>query len=211
MTERANLADRVVVYRGDCREVVQSLAHAGPVIMDPPYLDGDQSDVLDILDAACRVVVTPGKLEAFNWIIRKRPTWEYAWQTASKTLGGAACFHMGFEPVLSYGYPVKPPGIDIFNFPIQSGRDKPDHPWPKPVQLMAHLVEHWSNPVETVLDPFMGSGTTGVAAVQIGRGFIGIEIETKYFDLACCRILEALKQQDLFIEKPKRVKQPQLI
>ena len=56
---------------------------------------------------------------------------------------------------------------------------------------------------ETILDPFMGSGTTGVAAVKLGRKFIGIEIEPKYFDIACRRISEALKQPDMFIEKPK--------
>jgi DNA modification methylase len=60
---------------------------------------------------------------------------------------------------------------------------------------------------ETILDPFMGSGTTGVAAVKLGRRFIGIEIEPKYFEIACRRISEALKQPDLFIEKPKPVKQ----
>jgi DNA modification methylase len=52
----------------------------------------------------------------------------------------------------------------------------------------------------------MGSGTTGVAAVKLGRKFIGIEIEPKYFDIACRRISEATKQTDLFIEKPKPVR-----
>jgi DNA modification methylase len=55
----------------------------------------------------------------------------------------------------------------------------------------------------TILDPFMGSGTTGVAAVKLGRKFIGIEIEPNYFEIACRRIKEALKQPDLFIEVPK--------
>ena len=62
-------------------------------------------------------------------------------------------------------------------------------------------------PGETILDPFMGSGTTGVAAVKLGRKFIGIEIEPKYFDIACKRISDALKQPDMFIERPKPVKQ----
>jgi DNA modification methylase len=53
----------------------------------------------------------------------------------------------------------------------------------------------------------MGSGTTGVAAVKLGRKFIGIEIEPKYFDTACRRISEALKQPDLFIEQPKPTEQ----
>ena len=60
---------------------------------------------------------------------------------------------------------------------------------------------------QTILDPFMGSGTTGVAAVKIGRKFIGIEIEPKYFDIACRRISEALKQPDFFIECPSPAKQ----
>ena len=64
---------------------------------------------------------------------------------------------------------------------------------------------------KTILDPFMGSGTTGVAAVKLGRKFIGIEIEPKYFDIACRRISEALKQGDLFIDMPaQRTKDQQL-
>jgi site-specific DNA-methyltransferase (adenine-specific)/modification methylase len=54
----------------------------------------------------------------------------------------------------------------------------------------------------TILDPFMGSGTTGVAAVKLGRKFIGIEIEPKYFDIACRRIEEGSRQPDLFIARP---------
>ena len=53
----------------------------------------------------------------------------------------------------------------------------------------------------------MGSGTTGVAAVALGRKFTGIEIQQEYFDIACRRISEALKQPDMFIEKPKPAKQ----
>ena len=56
---------------------------------------------------------------------------------------------------------------------------------------------------ETILDPFMGSGTTGVAAVQLGRKFIGIEIERKYFDIACERIDNAQRQNKLFSEKTR--------
>ena len=57
---------------------------------------------------------------------------------------------------------------------------------------MRHYVENGSDPGDTVLDPFMGSGTTGVAAVRLGRKFIGIETERKYFDIACKRISKEL-------------------
>lgn len=81
------------------------------------------------------------------------------------------------------------------------------HPTPKPVDLMAEWIEDFTDKGETVLDPFCGSGTTGVAAAELGRKFIGIERVPAYFDIACRRISEALRQPDLFIEKPKPAKQ----
>ena len=68
---------------------------------------------------------------------------------------------------------------------------------------MRWLTNLASVPGETILDPFMGSGTTGVAAVQMGRKFIGIEREPKYFDIACKRIEQAQKQVDMFVEPAK--------
>jgi DNA modification methylase len=62
-----------------------------------------------------------------------------------------------------------------------------------------------------ILDPFMGSGTTGVAAVSLGRKFTGIEIDDTYFDIACRRIEAALKQPDFFVEAPKPVRQEVLL
>jgi len=75
-----------------------------------------------------------------------------------------------------------------------------DHETEKPVPLMAHYIKNSSRPGQIVLDPFMGSGTTGVAAVQLGRAFIGIEQDPKYFAIACERLEQAQRQRDLFIE-----------
>lgn len=75
------------------------------------------------------------------------------------------------------------------------------HPTEKPRRLMAELIRDFTNAGETILDPFMGSGTTGVAAIQLGRKFIGIEREARYFDIAVKRITDATRQGDLFIEK----------
>lgn len=77
------------------------------------------------------------------------------------------------------------------------------HPTVKPLPLMRKYVGICSHADQTILDPFMGSGTTGVAAVQMGRDFIGIEREPKYFDIACRRIEQAQRQGDLFIEGAK--------
>ena len=74
------------------------------------------------------------------------------------------------------------------------------HPTEKPVTLMQSFVG-WTAGV--VADPFMGSGTTGVACVKIGRKFIGIELDPDYFDIACKRVGEEYAQPDMFIE-PKQ-------
>lgn len=80
------------------------------------------------------------------------------------------------------------------------GETRGDHPTQKPIGVMKWAIGHLPENGDTILDPFMGSGTTGVAAVQMGRDFIGIEREPKYFDIACRRIEQAQRQGDLFIE-----------
>jgi site-specific DNA-methyltransferase (adenine-specific) len=84
------------------------------------------------------------------------------------------------------------------------------HPTQKPVPLMRWCVEQFPG-AHTILDPFMGSGTTGVACAKLGRKFIGIEIEPRYFDIACKRIEEAYKQPDMFIEPPAKPKQEAML
>jgi|TARA_Y100000310_G_scaffold324032_1_gene385348 site-specific DNA-methyltransferase (adenine-specific) len=78
------------------------------------------------------------------------------------------------------------------------------HPNEKPLAMVEHFIELHTIGGQTVCDPFMGSGTTGVACARIGRKFIGIEIEPKYFDIACERIQKAYDQPDLFIEPPEK-------
>jgi site-specific DNA-methyltransferase (adenine-specific) len=84
------------------------------------------------------------------------------------------------------------------------------HPCAKPLQTMLWLVERSSLPGQTALDPFMGSGTTGVACLQLGRSFIGIEIDHQYYRVAVQRISEALQQLPLFPLQTPAVQQPLL-
>jgi hypothetical protein len=88
---------------------------------------------------------------------------------------------------------------------------KQDHPMPRCLAHVRWLVKWHTEDTDTVLDPFMGSGTTGVACVKLGRRFIGIEIEPKYFDIACRRIEAATRQPDLFIEQPRKPEQLNLL
>lgn len=77
------------------------------------------------------------------------------------------------------------------------GDDRPDHPCPKPLELMEKLVRDFTDPGETILDPFAGSGTTGVAAIRLGRNFIGWEKDPKYHAIALKRLRAAREQLEL--------------
>lgn len=90
----------------------------------------------------------------------------------------------------------------VFTHSCQPPDRHGEHPTEKPVSLMRELVSLFSNPGETILDPFAGSGTTGVACASLGRRFIGIEVNQRYFDIACERIERAYAQPDFFVEPP---------
>ena len=73
---------------------------------------------------------------------------------------------------------------------------------------MAEIVSLFTQPGDTVLDPFMGSGSTGIACLKTGRKFIGIELDNRYFDRACTRIEQFTRQPDMFLKPPLRYIQP---
>ena len=223
------LADGVELYLGDCREILPTLGRVDAVVTDPPYgvdfkgkttkhtrashdysggyVGGDTDigpEVVAIaLEFADRGVVFPGS----------RLMWEYPKPYEIGAVycpSGAGLGRWGFttqHPMLFYGMGLPhtrqgPSGFESFDL-----AEKSDHPCPKPVRWMEWAIAKCSLKTQTILDPFMGSGTTGVAAVKLGRKFIGIEIEPKYFDIACKRIQAALDAPDLFIEPPKPAKQ----
>lgn len=78
-----------------------------------------------------------------------------------------------------------------------------EHPTTKPLKVVHSLVSLFSEARQTILDPFMGSGTTGVACVRLGRKFIGIEREPKYFEIAKRRIREELERFPLLEKQPE--------
>lgn len=82
-----------------------------------------------------------------------------------------------------------------------------EHQTQKPVSLLSQLIEVVSAPRGVVLDPFMGSGSTGVACVETGRAFVGVERDENHFDIACRRIEQAYKQRPLFDAEPVRMPQ----
>jgi site-specific DNA-methyltransferase (adenine-specific) len=147
--------------------------------------------------AGC-VVVTPGTRCCFLY---PPPDDMGCFYSASGTGMGRWGFTC-MQPIFYYGKdPYQREGLGCR--PNSCGQTYPNdansqaHPCAKPLPMMLWLVNRASLPREIVLDPFMGSGTTGVACVQLGRSFMGIELERQYFDGACTRIAEAQRQLPL--------------
>lgn len=212
------------LYCGDCLEILPTLGKVDAVVTDPPYGIGfkyaSYDDTLDrwyyLMDrvvplcrAAAQFVIMPSCAikRLPYWYERHRPDWIVAWHKGSPGHAAAIGFN-DWEPHVAWGRPDRPMH-DFFSTPC--GFDDNGHPCPKPEGYARWLVSRAAAHGQTILDPFMGSGTTGVACAKLGRKFIGIEIEPKYFDIACRRIEEAYRQPDMFIEPPKKAVQEPLI
>jgi len=192
------------LYLGDCLEILPTLPKVDAVITDPPYgiarvmkggkgtghwtllcegnpWDHEAPDLAFLMEAADNFVIWGG-----NYFPLPPSRCWFVWdkQNAVPTMGQAE---------LAWTNADRP--IQRFSWPV--GRVNFGHPTEKPLELM-HWTLAQSRTTGDVLDPFMGSGTTGVACMNLGRKFIGIEIEPKYFDIACERIENAQRQQRMF-------------
>ena len=206
---------------GDCLEILPTLADnsVDAVITDPPYglnikyesyIDTIENlkKILDVfvpqINRFKRVVIFGG---ITNLFLYPQPDWIGAitWNTT----GSYGKYGVSqWQPVLLYGIDIdgfgsvndgvlKSDTIHISgggDVGFQRGKQEKAHPCPKGIKLMRRILTRFTSPGDTILDPFMGSGTTGVACVQTGRNFIGIEIEEKYFNIAEKRIAEAQLQ-----------------
>jgi len=208
---------------GDCLPIMRQLPNVDAVITDPPYGLGD------LWNGGGGTSKSSWKFnpdEAKGWDA-SAPLWlpEAIGSTPAIVWGGN---YMPFP--ISRAWLVWDKGIPDFttghselawtnldmpvrNFRIcpnvmtPSGRDgKKLHPTQKPLELMQWCLGFLPD-ATTILDPFMGSGTTGVACVKLGRKFIGIEIDEGYFDIACARIRKAYAQPDFFVERAPEPKQ----
>ena len=166
--------------------------------------------ILPALEIATRAAIFPGNRMMFSYPKPSSVGTVFVSNGAGRDPWGFGCAN----PILYYGkcpYLATGRGSLPNSFADnQPGERGIDHPCPKPLSWMTWLVRRVSLETEIILDPFMGSGTTGVACAKLGRRFIGIEIEPKYFDIACRRIEQAYAQPDFFVEKPKPAEQLKL-
>lgn len=205
------------LYLGDCREILPTLPKVDAVITDPPYgialrngdVDGhrsarrfnvvgddDQSVGMSVLDWAESMKLPTIAFSSpwLPWPGRWRNL--IAWDKGGAVGGGgdiSTCLKRTWElvQVTRNGTMDGPRAESIWRYPITPA-DTAEHICAKPVALMERLVRVFTTGI--VLDPFMGSGSTGVACTNLGRDFIGCEIEPHYFDIACRRIEDAQRQ-----------------
>lgn len=224
--QRKEIIGNATLYLGDCRDVLPGLLKVDAVVTDPPYGIGEAAganksrsklakavdygvddwdnepvgaDLLEAVRAAgVSNIIFGGNYydlpAARCWLVWDKDNGandfadcELAWTNLDKAVRRLKWTWNGF---IRQGEMSRKPGQwDIRN-----------HPTEKPVGVMKWCIGHLPEGARSIIDPFMGSGTTGVAAVQMGRSFIGIERESKYFDIACKRIEDAQRQGDMFVE-----------
>lgn len=222
---RVEVIGNAKLYLGDCREVIPELGPVDIVVTDPPYgiswtkphlkngnsrahagieNDGDVSvrdDALALCE--CQRAIVFGSFQApFPRDVRQVLIWQKPGD--SGLFGTVAGYRRDVEPIFLCGtWPGEPVARSSILCSKASFRGhaaaEAGHPHVKPVDLLERLISCCQG-VVTVLDPFMGSGTTGVAAIGLGRRFIGIELDERYFDIACERIARAEAQPDLFVK-----------
>lgn len=208
----------IVIYHGDCREILPQLPKVDAVVTDPPYgiNGGTGGDSLKYAKGAYTGAFADDPTYIADVV---RPVIEWAIGSAETVVltPGIRCLHlyptpkdMGcfwtpascthgpwgmtvFQPILYYGKDWRagkgplPTGIQV-----TESSEKNGHPCPKPIKAWKWLVEKASAPGATILDPFMGSGTTLRAAKDLGRKCIGIELEEKYCEIAAKRLAQTV-------------------
>jgi site-specific DNA-methyltransferase (adenine-specific) len=218
------------LYLGDCREILPTLGKVDAVVTDPPYgiahkahsntkrngwcgekyyanasLHGDAQDFDPSPFLKFDHVILWGanhyaqQLPRGRWLVWNKLGQLEPWDTFSD-IEIAWMNQRGADRMFSLLWKGLAQGEKI-------GGGERFHPTMKPIALMSWCLSFIPFPEALILDPFMGSGTTGVAAVKLGRKFIGIEIEPKYFDIACCRIEAETRQLRLPMHEPVRAKQ----
>lgn len=212
---------RATLYLGDCREVLPTLGKVDAVVTDPPYGIGesagkaktrtrkgnakwvkdygddnwDDEPVSDDIITAVRALSRWQIIFGGNYYELPATKCWLVWDKLNGDTDFADC---------ELAWTNLPKAVRRIRFlwngwNLGGGEQRGDHPTQKPIGVMKWCIGHLPDNAQTILDPFMGSGTTGVAAVQMGRDFIGVEREEKYFDIAARRIEDAQRQGDMFI------------
>ena len=208
---RIETIGNATLYLGDCRDILPTLPKVDLVLTDPPYGIGADKAKAHSSIRDCDEWENNGwdnktpSGEVFNLVI-ERSFVQMIWggnYFADKlpARSGWLCWR---KPEAETGFSLADIELCWTSLDFAARvktlprRDGNEHPTQKPVALMEWCINLAPKTTSTVADPFMGSGTTGVACANLGKTFYGIERERKYFDIACQRIENAYRQQRLF-------------
>lgn len=213
---RLETIGRATLYLGDCRDILPTLGKVDAVVTDWPYGIGEAAGknasrgnvavAKDYGNATWdNVPIAPDLVE----MVRAAGRWNVLFGGNYYALPATSCWlvwdkqNTGDFADAELAWTNLPKAVRLIRYMWNGmlrahGEPRGDHPTQKPVGVMKWAIGHLPEPNQTILDPFMGSGTTGVAAVQMQRDFIGIEREPTYFDIACKRIEDAQRQGSLF-------------
>ena len=207
------------LYLGDCREILPTLGKVDAVVTDPPYgiarlWSGEQrgkngTSRLWTGDNDWDRQTAPDEVAAARALAPKSIIWGGNYYDLPPSRGYLVWDKMqefsNADSELAWCSWDQTPRT--FRYArAQLASEGKEHPTQKPAPLMEWCLGFLPE-ARTILDPFMGSGTTGVACARLGRTLIGIEREPTYFDIACRRIEEAYKQPRLFDEPPPKPQQ----
>jgi len=205
------LSDTITIINADCRDVLP--VECAAVVTDPPYgcgcsyasYDDTEANWFDLIHSTVPLIRKCGKCQVMPignryamgwWYENHAPDWLIAWHKGSPGHRSPIGFN-DWEPMAVWGRPIRPMH-DYFS--TRCGFEDNGHPCPKPVEWASWLVNRVCEYAETVCDPFMGSGTTGIACIRARRRFIGIEKDAKYYEISKRRLNDELAQTNLFGE-----------
>jgi len=215
------------IHTGDCIELMEQLPDYSVDISltDPPYNMGidygkyyNDSKSEDKYTSWCKewfnilykkvkdkVIFTCGNKNLPMWLEIKRPTVILCWHRQNSSSHVGLNLFNNWEPILLYSKTTSKINAmrDFYSFYVESGICRPkgeriEHYCPKPIKLWRKLILDYSNEGDVVIDPFIGSGTTAVACKELGRDYLGIDINQNYVDIADRKV-----QQTNYTGSPK--------
>ena len=201
MTEKVTIGS-AELWLGDAGEVLPLLGDFDLLLTDPPYGLGEklQGGTWGENNAWDQTPVDGLLLDLARAHCTKQIIWGGNYYALMPTRGWLTWFKPDAVPSMA-SFEMAWTNIDMNARQLKhsiaaTNAERCGHPTQKPVRVMEWSLTFW--PADTVLDAFMGSGTTGVACAHLGKQFVGIERERKYFDMACERISRAQAQERLF-------------
>lgn len=224
MSRIETIAEGVTLYLGDCREILPTLGPIDALVTDPPYgigADvgaGKSADKWGKFSADNRWDLEPPAIEFLRLLIGRTKS-AIIWGGNYFELPASSCWLIWDKETAGIttfadcevAWTNLPKAMrlkrHLWSGPYMKVKEERFHPTQKPLAIMQWCIEQLPATAKSVIDPYLGSGTTGVASVKAGKAFVGVEQDPRFFDVACRRISDAVARPDMFVAPPVKAKQ----